>query len=82
MGLKYKQKCGVDLSASGREKWNMTTIGAEQEQHLALFNKFRHDESVVDRLRSLVSRNTKIIQKVGHRPLGSSLGEHDITMGA
>ncbi|KAK0725943.1 hypothetical protein B0H67DRAFT_681171 [Lasiosphaeris hirsuta] len=28
--LNYEQKCGVDLSTSGREKWKMTTIEAEE----------------------------------------------------
>jgi len=60
----YKDKCGVDLSSTGRDKWNMSTIEAEQARQLDLFSKFRHDKGLTDKLRSLVGRNTKIIQSV------------------
>ena len=48
-------------------RMNMGLILAEQDRQVLLFSQFRHNKGKVDKLRSLVSSNAKIIQSVaGH----------------
>lgn len=60
----YYRESGENLSGTDSSRWNMGHILAEQEQQLQLFNQFRHDKGRVDKLRTLVSKNSAIIQSV------------------
>jgi hypothetical protein len=52
---------GKDLQGTDSSQWNMGRILSEQEEQLQLFSVFRHDKGRVDKLRSLVSKNSQII---------------------
>lgn len=60
----YAESGGTDLRGTDSSRWNMGRILAEQEDQLQLFSHFRHDKGMVDKLRTLVSKNTAIIQNV------------------
>ncbi|KAH8895712.1 hypothetical protein GQ53DRAFT_803939 [Thozetella sp. PMI_491] len=60
----YQDKSGFNLSATGRDKWSMSTIKAEQTRLLKSFEDFRHPGTWLDRLRGVVGRNTDIITSV------------------
>jgi hypothetical protein len=55
---------GKDLRGTDSSQWNMGRILGDQEEQLQLFSVFRHDKGRVDKLRSLVSKNSQIIQSV------------------
>jgi fungal STAND N-terminal Goodbye domain len=55
---------GKDLRPTNSSQWNMGRILADQEEQLQLFSVFRHDKGRVDKLRTLVSKNSAIIQSV------------------
>jgi|SRR3569833_464177 len=55
---------GADLIGTDPSRWNMGRILAEQEEQLQFFSQFRHDKGRVDKLRTLVSQNSAIIQNV------------------
>jgi hypothetical protein len=55
---------GKDLRGTDSSQWNMGRILGDQEEQLQLFGVFRHDKGRVDKLRSLVSKNSQIIQSV------------------
>ncbi|KAH8893455.1 hypothetical protein GQ53DRAFT_840505 [Thozetella sp. PMI_491] len=60
----YHESGGTDLRGSDSSRWNMGRILGEQEEQLQLFGQFRHDKGRVDKLRTLVSKNSAIIQNV------------------
>jgi hypothetical protein len=55
---------GKDLRSTDSSQWNIGRILGDQEEQLQLFSVFRHDKGRVDKLRSLVSKNSQIIQSV------------------
>ncbi len=60
----YTESGGTDLRGSDSSRWNMGRILGEQEDQLQLFSQYRHDKGRVDKLRTLVSQNSAIIQNV------------------
>jgi hypothetical protein len=60
--MKYQRDTPRSLLRFLPSQWNAEAILAEQEQELRRFTKWRHDEGLLDTLRSKVARNSKIIQ--------------------
>jgi hypothetical protein len=65
----YKRECGVDLS---RGSWNSASIEADAQRQLDRFKAYRHNDGVVDKLRSFVNSNSAIIQKVAENVLNAA----------
>jgi hypothetical protein len=47
-------------------KWNVTAIMGEQQRQVELFNKYRHNKGMTDKLRSVISKNSNVIQAVAN----------------
>ncbi|PKS12614.1 hypothetical protein jhhlp_000822 [Lomentospora prolificans] len=62
--IKYYEECGTDLRTIHPSRFTINHILAEQDHQLLLFNQFRHDKGKLDKLRSLISSNSQIIQGV------------------
>lgn len=59
-----KESDGTDLRSLDSSRWNMNVILAEQDRQVTLFTEFRHNKGKLDKLRSLVARNSAMIQSV------------------
>ncbi|SPO01191.1 uncharacterized protein DNG_03938 [Cephalotrichum gorgonifer] len=59
--IQYYEECGTDLRALPASSFNFDRIRTEQEQQLLLFSEYRHNKGKVDKLRSLISKNSEII---------------------
>jgi len=56
---KYQEESETELPVM-----NMSMILAEQDRQLLLFGQFRHNKGKLDKLRSVVSRNSELIQSL------------------
>lgn len=59
--IRYYEECGTDLRAVPPARLNIDHIKAEQDHQLLLFGEYRHNKGKVDKLRSLVSKNSEIV---------------------
>ncbi|SPO05140.1 uncharacterized protein DNG_07826 [Cephalotrichum gorgonifer] len=62
--IKYYEECGTDLRAVHESRLNFSHIKAEQDHQLLMFSEFRHDKGKLDKLRSLISSNSKHIMSI------------------
>ena len=61
---KYYEESGTDLRNLPVSQLDMNHIRAEQEHQLSLFSNYRHDKGKLDKLRTLVSKNSSIVTSV------------------
>lgn len=59
--IRYYEECGTDLRAVPPARLNIEHIIAEQDHQLLLFSEYRHNKGKVDKLRSLISKNSEIV---------------------
>jgi hypothetical protein len=45
-------------------KWSISAIVADQQRQVETFNKYRHNKGLTDRFRSVISKNSDVIQSV------------------
>lgn len=67
MLTRHEQYCrdtGTNIKYLPEMSWSVTTILGEQQRQVELFNKYRHNKGLTDKLRSVISRNSKVIQAV------------------
>ena len=59
--IRYYEECGTDLRAVPPSRLNIDHIRAEQDHQLLLFGEYRHNKGKLDKLRSLISKNSEIV---------------------
>jgi hypothetical protein len=60
----YYVDTGKNTKSLPQRTWKVSSIINDQEQQLEDFRTYRHNQGVVDKLRSVVRRNSDIIQSV------------------
>lgn len=62
--FKYKRDTNRDLLMLPRQSWNVAAMMEEQKTQVDAFTNWRHNKGLVDKLRTVIARNSKIIQGV------------------
>jgi hypothetical protein len=59
----YTTETGIKLGDYQQKTWNVFQIAMDQENQLQTFKNLRHDESRLDKARSMIAKNSEYIQK-------------------
>lgn len=61
---KYYKDTGTNIKHLPQMQWNVSAIRDEQERQVEAFNRYRHNQGLVDKFRTAISRNSKVILSV------------------
>lgn len=63
---KYCKDTGTNIKYLPQMKWSVEAIMKEQQRQVELFNKYRHNKGLTDKFRSVISKNSAVIQSVAN----------------
>ncbi|CZR57803.1 uncharacterized protein PAC_07692 [Phialocephala subalpina] len=69
---KYCKDTGTNIKYLPQMKWSVTAIINEQQRQVETFNSYRHNKGLTDRLRSMISKNSDVIQSVANNIANSA----------
>ncbi|KAF8860934.1 hypothetical protein BDZ45DRAFT_293513 [Acephala macrosclerotiorum] len=69
---KYCKDTGTNIKYLPQMKWSVSAIVNEQQRQVETFNSYRHNKGLTDRLRSMISKNSDVIQSVANNIANSA----------
>lgn len=69
---KYCKDTGTNIKYLPQMKWNVDAIMGEQQRQVETFNKYRHNKGMTDKFRTLISKNSNVIQAVANNVANSA----------
>jgi hypothetical protein len=63
---KYCKDTGTNIRSFPQMKWSVEAIMGEQQRQVESFNKYRHNKGLTDKFRSVISKNSAVIQSVAN----------------